>query len=137
MMAPVQYPRPSRRPQMPARLKVMKDVKSVLVGDVREWSRNGLLLHSVDDLPAIEMLDGTRAWFQKGLLHRDGAPAYEDAEGRKSWWRHGKLLREEGPVDLKGGIRAWYFDGTLHREDGPAVEAMDGRREWWTRGELR
>lgn len=57
--------------------------------------------------------DGTRYWYEDGLLHRENGPAVEWADGSKEWWFHGEL----------------------HRKDGPAIERADGTREWWHDGE--
>ena len=76
------------------------------------------LLHSYDDLPAVDYLTGAKHWYQNGLRHRDGdLPASEDADGSKEWWTGGE-------------------DNKRHRDsDLPAVENSDGTKEWWTGGE--
>lgn len=57
--------------------------------------------------------DGTKRWYLKGKLHREGGPAIEWA----------------------GGSRSWYLNGKLNREDGPAIECADGTKSWWLNGE--
>ena len=75
-----------------------------------QWCDENRRLHR-DDGPALEGEDGTRAWFQHGKEHREGAPAIEDSTG-KYWFRNGKR----------------------HRDDGPAIERADGTTEWWRNG---
>ena len=38
--------------------------------------------------------DGTKSWYQNGLLHRTDGPAIEHANGNKHWYQNGKELTE-------------------------------------------
>ena len=61
--------------------------------------------------PAVEC-NGSKHWYQDGLLHRPDGPAIEDANGDKHWCQ----------------------DGLLHRIDGPAIEYANGNKCWYIRG---
>lgn len=53
-------------------------------------------------------------------------------DGDKAWWLNGKLHREDGPaVEHLNGDKAWFVNGELHREDGPAIEYTNGTNEWY------
>jgi hypothetical protein len=75
---------------------------------------------------------GTKLWYLRDELHRDGAPAIEYANGTKLWYQHDKLHREDGPaIEYADGSKQWYLHGKRHREDGPANEYADGIKEWY------
>ena len=48
-----------------------------------------------EDGPAIEWVDGSKAWFINGERHREDGPAVEDADGYKAWYIDGKKLTED------------------------------------------
>ena len=52
------------------------------------YYRNNLL-HSDDDLPAIEFSDGDKRWYRKGFIHRIGGHAVEYSNGEKLWYLFG------------------------------------------------
>jgi len=56
--------------------------------------------------------DGTKRWYQNGLIHRLDGPAVEPVTGSKFWCQN----------------------GILHRLDGPAVECANGHKQWWIEG---
>jgi hypothetical protein len=45
-----------------------------------------------DDGPAVEFADGTKLWYQHGLLHRDDGPAAMYADGDKLWWSNNERI---------------------------------------------
>ena len=75
----------------------------------------------------------TIRWYNdKDERHRLDGPAVEWLDGYKAWWIDGKLHRLDGPaVEDAYGYKAWFVDGKRHRLDGPAVEYADGSKEWW------
>src|SRR5271166_3649048 len=60
--------------------------------------------------PAVEFVDGTRAWYIRDLCHRDERdpktglilPAVQWADGAKDWYHYGKVHRDE--VDPETGL---------------------------------
>jgi hypothetical protein len=49
-------------------------------------------LHSRDGLPALQLRNGTKKWYQMGSLH--GTPAVTRADGRVEYWRdHQRVWR--------------------------------------------
>ena len=44
--------------------------------------------------PAVERVDGYRAWYQNGLLHRPDGPAIERTDGSKAWHINDRRLSE-------------------------------------------
>ena len=111
--------------------------------------RNGLL-HSYDDVPAVELLVNfpKKMWYKDGKYHRDGdLPAItskSNTEWYPEWYQNGKRHREGGlPAVIYQGVvgvfpysyTEWWVDGKRHREgDLPAVESASGSREWWVNG---
>ena len=78
---------------------------------------------------------GTKAWWQHGKLHHEGAPAIEYIDGDKEWWLHGQLHREGAPaIEYANGDKAWFWHGKRHREDGAAIDCISGYKEWWWHG---
>ena len=50
--------------------------------------------------------------YDKGLLHREDGPAVEDVNGYKAWFINGKLHRIDGPaVEHPNGSKLWYLNG--------------------------
>jgi hypothetical protein len=76
------------------------------------WYQNGKL-HRDNDLPAAVWTDGTKIWFQNDKRHRDNdQPAVERADGSKEWLQNSKLHRLAGPAWLSyGAIPLYYVDG--------------------------
>ena len=79
----------------------------------KRWYKddNAFQLHRIDG-PAVELITGSRHWFQNGLCHRLDGPAVELSDGSKSWCQ----------------------DGRYHRVDGPAIEYANGDKHWYYRG---
>ena len=72
----------------------------------------------------------------EGKFHREDGPAIEYINGDKAWCIDGNQHREDGPaVEHANGYKAWYIDGLRHREDGPAVEYINGDKAWYIYGE--
>jgi len=109
-----------------------------------------------EDGPAIELADGTKAWYLNDKRHRLDGPAVEWVGGNKQWYIEGKLYSEEEftkkvatmnmktfqtyddvPKDFTGICEVkicneirHYKDGKLHREDGPAAVNTKGDKAW-------
>lgn len=56
---------------------------------------------------------GNKTWFNEDdRLHRTNGPAIEDINGYKAWCMNGKLHRLDGPaVEHVNGTKAWWVDG--------------------------
>ncbi len=80
--------------------------------------------------------EGNKYWKNKdGKLHRLDGPAVEWLNGYKAWYENGVLHRLDGPAIIgKYGEKKWYRNGGLHRLDGPAVVFNNGYKEWWKNG---
>ena len=61
----------------------------------------------------VSPVTGTRRYYNnKHQLHRDEGPAVEYADGTKKWYQNGVLHREDGPaVVWYDGDEAWWFNG--------------------------
>ena len=96
--------------------------------------------HRENDLPAIENVNGDKAWWFQGQLHRENdQPAVENVDGYRAWWFWGKLHREndQPAVENADGSQSWYKNGLPHREnDLPATVYVNGSREWWFNGKF-
>jgi hypothetical protein len=94
--------------------------------------------HRDNDLPAIEDINGNKAWYVNGERHRDNdLPATESTYGYKEWFVNGKLHRDNGlPAAIFGNLcNKWYVNGKCHRLGGlPAVEYIDGSKYWYIYG---
>ena len=79
---------------------------------------------------------GKKTWkTPEGLLHRVDGPAIEYLDGTKAWWIEGNLHRTDGPaIEYSDGTKEWFLEGKLHRTDGPAIEYLDGTKAWWVEG---
>lgn len=71
-------------------------------------------LHSINDEPAVEYVDGDKEWYKNGQPHREDNPA----------------------VEYSNGDKYWYVNGHLHREDGPAIEYVNGDKYWYRNGKF-
>jgi hypothetical protein len=49
-------------------------------------------LHRENDLPAVELADGTLEWWQNNKLHRENGPAVIRADGSEEWWVNGNQV---------------------------------------------
>lgn len=83
--------------------------------------------------------NGGTIWWKlpDGTLHRDDGPAIERLDGYRAWYLNGLIHREDGPaIEYSDGAKEWYLNGDSHREDGPAVERPDGTRYWYLNGKM-
>ena len=72
---------------------------------------------------------------EEGQYHRLDGPALELRDGTKAWYQNGKYHREDGPaVEWSNGSKEWWIEGNLHRTDGPALELHNGLKGWWIKG---
>jgi hypothetical protein len=98
------------------------------------WYNDKGQLHRLDG-PAIEYVDGYKAWHVEGKCHRLDGPAVEWASGYKAWWVEGKRHRLDGPaIEGADGTKSWFVEGKCHRLDGPAIEHADGAKGWFVEG---
>jgi len=98
--------------------------------------------HRENDLPAIERVDGFKAWCQNGQLHRErDLPAIEWVNGTKEWYVNGQLHRDSNDlpaIEWASGSKEWFVNGRHHRDnDLPACEWANGSKEWWVNGVLQ
>jgi hypothetical protein len=107
------------------------------------WKNEKGQLHRLNG-PAVENINGHKAWYKNGLKHREDGPACEYANGSKEWYKNGLKHREDGPAGEyvnrrneywlnanKVEEKEWYINGLKHREDGPAIEYASGTKEYW------
>jgi hypothetical protein len=94
--------------------------------------------HSIDDLPSEISVDGERAWYKEGELHRDGdLPAKIFANGTQVWFKEGKRHRDGDLPALISvdGTQHWYKEGKIHRDgDLPALIGSGGDQYWFKEG---
>ena len=54
---------------------------------------------------------GNVRYYKKNKLHREEGPAVERVNGDKAWYINDKLHREDGPaVEYTGGKKWWYIN---------------------------
>ena len=82
-------------------------------------------------------ISGTRRYYNAAnQLHRDDGPAVEWADGTKLWYQNGLLHCTDGPaIEWSDGTKSWYQSDKLHRIDGAAIEYPDGDKSWYINGE--
>lgn len=85
--------------------------------------------------PAVEELDGTRLYYDNGVMTRDfreGPAEIRCMYHRVGYYRDGKLHREDGPALIENNKISYYRNGELYREDGPTIcHFKDGRETPW------
>ena len=104
-----------------------------------EWLNSNNKRHSVDDLPAVELKDGYKAWYKNGVLDRYGNPAIMYPSGSMSWYTNGELNSQDDKpaIVCASGLKKWYKNNKLHRDnDCPSVEYSDGSGLWYKNGDL-
>ena len=105
----------------------------------KKWCNQKNQLHRGFNLPAIEFVDGSRAWYVNGQRHREGdLPAIEYYQGSYEWYKYGQLHRDGGlpAIEHSDGCRQWYINGQHYRDGGlPAIEYANGHREWFVNGQ--
>ena len=105
----------------------MTETKYEYKNDFGQWHRDG-------DLPAVETIDGTKEWWDNGVLHRGGdCAAIEYSDGTKHWYLNGILHRggDRPAVEGLDGFKSWFDNGKRHRETGPAIDMDSGEKVWW------
>ena len=91
----------------------------------REWRNAAGKLHRDDDLPAIVYADGTKMWYQDGVLTRvNGGPSIEYPGGARCWYKDGELRRFMQESDAL----YWYRDGMQIRDMQSDVVYSHARR---------
>ena len=57
--------------------------------------------------------DGTLRYYDaQGLPHREHGPAVERVDGYRAWYQNGQLHRSDGPAVVRpDGIQEWYIKG--------------------------
>ena len=78
-------------------LQIYRRMKSKLKIDQhgnKYWKNSHNEYHR-EDGPAIELINGNKAWFINGQYHRANGPAIEWADGTKSWYLNGILYSED------------------------------------------
>ena len=82
--------------------------------------------------------DGSKFYYKdKGMTieHRLDGPAVECVNGYKAWYVDDKCHRLDGPaIEDADGYKVWCVDGERHRLDGPAIEYAGEHKEWWVEG---
>jgi len=61
---------------------------------------------------------GHKEWkLPNGDYHREDGPAIEFVNGSKAWWINGKRHREDGPaIDYVNMYEEWYLDNIQYTE---------------------
>jgi hypothetical protein len=87
----------------------------------RRWYNANNKLHREGDLPAVELIDGTKEWRRDGLLYRENdQPDLIRDDGARFWHSIGK--RDWGDMGLVNYI---------HRKGGrPSIEWSSTNHEW-------
>lgn len=70
-------------------------MKKTWPNGTEEWFDEEGRCHRDGGLPACIAVDGSRAWFQHGRLHREDGPAFIDQHGRFSFWLNGECVESE------------------------------------------
>jgi len=89
--------------------KIMQKEQFILVdksGNKFYYSDREMKIRHRDEGPAVEWVNGYKAWYLNGKRHREDGPAIEYSNGSKEWWIDNELLTEEefnarmNPVEL-------------------------------------
>jgi len=62
-------------------------------GNKRWFNENGKL-HRDDDLPAVDLVNGYKVWYQNGIIHRNDNPAVIYPNGTTKWYMNGECLND-------------------------------------------
>lgn len=81
------------------------------------WYNSKRLLHRLDG-PAIERVNGTKAWLVDGKHHRLDGPAIEWADGYREWYVNGKFYSKTEFNKLFGKYK--------NLEDRQVIADMEG-----------
>ncbi len=62
--------------------------------------------------------DGVIRYYMNGKLHRANAPAIEWVNGSKAWYINGELHREDGPAEeWSNDTKDWYYHGIKAKDE--------------------
>ena len=61
------------------------------------------------DGPAIEWVNGDKAWYLNGEYHREDGPAVEYANGDKEWWLRNKLINVQTQEEFERMMKLKAF----------------------------
>ena len=81
------------------------------------------------DIKTKKGMNETVIYFKKGtkILHRENGPAIESVNGYKAWYFNGEPHRIDGPaVDWVDGYKEWWIDG---ERLSPEKETI--LNQWW------
>jgi hypothetical protein len=67
------------------------------------YQGNKLIFHK-EDGPAIEYINGNKAWYIHGKLHREDGPAREGFNGFNFWYLEGNIIKEK---DFEEALRVY------------------------------
>jgi len=108
-----------------------QECKIIIYDNKIEMLNENGLLHSFNDIPAIEHYNGNKCWYNNGKCHRENEPAVVFTNGSKFWFKDGNFHNANGPAADTDEKKQWYKEGKLHRLDGPAIEWSYGKKEYW------
>jgi hypothetical protein len=85
----------------------------------------------------VKVYNSRTEWYNlEGKYHREDGPAVEDVNGYKAYYINDKRHRVDGPaVEYANGYKYYYINGKLHREDGPAIEYANGDKSYYINNE--
>lgn len=100
--------------------------------------KNGDKQYYYDSYYLIECVNGDKIYKNMRYKIHNGSnkPAFIGHDGTKKWYNHGVLHRENDlPAIICGnGDMYWYYEGVLHRDDGPAIIYHNGKKEYYCNG---
>lgn len=95
----------------------------------RTWYMAGTTTKHREDAPAVELVNGTKIYYNNGLIHRDGGPAIVKAGGEERYYFQGKLHSPNSAtpaIQLSCGTECYFKHGAWHRDgDLPAARLME------------
>jgi len=132
--------KPAAKIKTKAKLAFGQSVRKVTDAGVIEWRLPDGRLHRVGGAARIYR-DGSKEYWQNGVLHRENGPAI-DTPRKKIWFWEGRKHRDDGPaVEYANGSEEFYHHGARHRGDGPAIQRANGNAQYWravpTKGKKR
>jgi hypothetical protein len=76
-------------------------------GDKYTFKNNKL--HSYNDNPAGERIDGHKIWFRNGIRHRLYGPAVEWSYGSDGWYLFGRKYSEDAYNEIMKNVPLFYW----------------------------
>ena len=100
--------------------------------NINEWANHPSTFTGIVIYP-----NGNRYHHLNGKRHRLDGPAVECVDGFRAWYLNDILHRTDGPAYEGRDLRIWLVNGRQHRLDGPAYEGdiSDYDQVWWIDGE--